>query len=83
MLHHYEFLKEQGFYICINPEQWQHHFDETNYKLISSIGSTSYAAIITEKEFVKIAKPIKLDNWKTVTALLMEIFQQYKVILSY
>ncbi|MEP6684581.1 MAG: hypothetical protein ABJA35_15025 [Parafilimonas sp.] len=48
------------YFICVNDEQWQHHFEETNYKLLKEIDS---AQEHLNKPFFKIAKQLSLQKW--------------------
>jgi len=52
--------KDDTLFICINEEQWAHHFEETNYKPIKAIDS---AENILNKPFIKIAKKLSLSEW--------------------
>lgn len=49
-----------NYFICVNDEQWQHHFEETNYKLLKEIDS---AQEHFNKPFFKIAKQLSLQKW--------------------
>ena len=47
-------------FICVNDEPWQHHFEETNYKLLKEI---DFAEMHLDKPFLKIAKQLPLQKW--------------------
>ena len=59
------FLQEKNFFICINEDEWQHHFREDNYIPASSVSFEKFKKI-NEKDFFKISKMISLDQWKNV-----------------
>ena len=48
------------YFICVNDEPWQHHFEETNYKLLKEI---DFAETHLDKPFLKIAKQLPLQKW--------------------
>ena len=48
------------YFICVNDEPWQHHFEETNYKLLKEI---DFAEMHLDKPFLKIAKQLPLQKW--------------------
>jgi hypothetical protein len=59
----YHSLKEQSFYVCINKEEWEHHFHEDNYRLINDISMNEFQQSITEKKFIKLSVKFELDKW--------------------
>jgi len=60
-------LKEQhpeDYFVCINNEQWQHHFEKTNYAALNETGFES----IFEKPFFKLSKKLALKDWEKAPA---------------
>jgi hypothetical protein len=51
--------KEAEYFICVNDDAWQHHFDAGNYIALNEIDVTA----ILEKPFFKLAKKIPLNKW--------------------
>jgi hypothetical protein len=60
------------YFVCVNDEQWQHHFEETNYKLLKKINSTTE---ILSKPFFKIAKKIPLTEWNNAEEFFIENYK--------
>jgi hypothetical protein len=54
---------KEDYFVCINNEQWQHHFEETNYKPLREIESVEK---ILNQPFIKIAKKIPLTQWNNI-----------------
>ena len=54
---------EEDYFVCINDEQWEHHFKETNYKPLREIESVEK---ILNQPFIKIAKKIPLTQWNNI-----------------
>lgn len=48
-------LQEKGFYCCINEDEWEHHFQETNYKPLATLGNNDFENILRQKN---------LSNWQ-------------------
>lgn len=67
-------LPQQLFFICINEDEWQHHFETTNYAPLHSIGTAAAQKIITEKKFIKIACRFSLQQWQQMPQLLQQSF---------
>ncbi len=57
----FNFLKENDFSICVNTEEWQHHFEQDNYVSSSALSALEYQRII-EKSFFKAAKKLPLKE---------------------
>jgi len=54
---------KEDYFVYINNEQWQHHFEETNYKPLREIESVEK---ILNQPFIKIAKKIPLTQWNNI-----------------
>ncbi len=67
-------LLEKDFFICVNDDMWEHHFEEDNYQLASKLDIARIEKIIAEKSFVKIAQKIPLEKWDEAITLLPAIF---------
>jgi hypothetical protein len=67
-------LKENGFFICIQSEQWEHHFEETNYKETGKLSQTEFETGILGSAFIKIAKKTSLKDWDDAEQKLLDHF---------
>jgi hypothetical protein len=47
-------------FVCIHDEQWDHHFEITNYKSLNDINIEE----TLQKPFLKIAKKLSLTDWE-------------------
>ena len=71
---------ENKWYICVNENKWEHHFEMDNYlparQVLSTINGNKY---LDNKEFLKIAKKIPLIQWNDAQEFFidayLEIFQ--------
>jgi hypothetical protein len=72
----FESLKAAYFSVCINEDQWVHHFEASNYILISDIDPLQFEEKIHKGSFIKLAKKIPLEQWNDVEKKLLEIFSQ-------
>jgi hypothetical protein len=72
----FESLKEKDFSVCINEEQWEHHFEASNYLPVSGMNQLHFEERIHNGSFIKLAKKIPLKQWDDVEKKLLEIFGQ-------
>lgn len=77
-----EGLEQDNFFICINEDEWQHHFEENNYKPIRELGNTEFNRIITQKGFIKLAVKFTLKEWKDMPGLLERSFAELMKIIN-
>ncbi|MGZ8557395.1 MAG: hypothetical protein ACXWWC_03640 [Chitinophagaceae bacterium] len=70
----FETLQTNGFYVCINEYQWEHHFEMTNYKPLSNVTAYQFEEMISNKTFIKLSKKISLEQWNDAEKNLLEIF---------
>jgi hypothetical protein len=69
------------FFLCVNETQWQHHFEENNYKKYSALAEDEII-IIKQKSFIKIALKYELHHWNMMQSLLPEGFKKLNMLLS-
>ena len=78
----YSSLIESGFYCCINEEQWEHHFGDTNYKLIEKLSEQEFKKIVKISSFCKIAYKVPVQEFETVEKQLLSNFKKIIEILA-
>ena len=83
IIHSFESLKRKGFSICINEDQWEHHFETTNYLSLRTLNAYQFEEMISNKSFIKLSKKISLKEWNDAEKKLLEIFRQLINILSH
>ncbi len=62
----------QGFFICINESEWEHHFEQGNYMAAENTALQS----ICEMKFLKLALKFDLGKWDEMDTLLQEAYQR-------
>jgi len=78
----FAYLQQKKFYICINGDEWQHHFEESNYTSIEEMNDSDFEKITRNNSFIKLAKKISLDQWNDAGAKLADVFIQLIHILK-
>jgi hypothetical protein len=68
----YEELAKHQFYININEDPWQHHFENDNYILIQSIDKETFHDYCQQYEHLKIAAQFPLWDANFITDDLLE-----------
>lgn len=72
----FESLREKKFSVCINEDQWEHHFETNNYLPIHTFTATGFEEITSKGDFIKLSKKIPLEQWNEAEKKLLEIFNQ-------
>ena len=67
-------LKAESFFIGINNDQWEHHFEKSNYLPADEMNETVFKNYINDKSFIKLAKKIPLDQWNDAGDILFVSF---------
>lgn len=78
----FESLKTRGFSICINEDQWEHHFETTNYLPLHTLTIYQFEEITGKRSFIKLSKKIPLSQWHNAQKKLLEIFGQFNDTLT-
>ena len=66
----------EDFYICINEDEWQHHFEEDNYLPCKELSAAAFKKITADKSFIKVAIKYELQQWNEIQQLLQIKFKQ-------
>lgn len=69
-------LKKEAYYICVNEDQWQHHFEEDNYIPVSSKTDEAVIGILKQQAFIKIARRFPLSQWNELPLILERSFSE-------
>ena len=69
-------LRKEDHYLCINEDQWQHHFEEDNYILVNSKTDEEIFDILQRQTFIKIARRFPLAQWNELPAILERCFSE-------
>lgn len=72
----YELFCQQQFYIGLNEDQWQHHFEEDNYKNIAEMDKETFTHYCYQYDHLKIAKQWPLWDAHFVNEDLVESWRQ-------
>lgn len=75
-------IKENGYYCCINDNQWEHHFEVTNYKLSTEMSKNDFENLIRDKSFIKLAYKIPLQQWDEVEEIFLSYSKELLKLLS-
>jgi hypothetical protein len=59
-----------GLHICVNNDQWQHHFGEGNYKPCSTCTETQLTELLQKENFIKLALRYDINHWNDLPGLL-------------
>ena len=78
----YPDLAKQHFFICINENQWHHHFEADNYIAVKELANKDLQDIILKKQFVKLSLNFSLRQWNDIPALLDNAFKKIIEILK-
>jgi len=69
------YLNENNFFVCVNENEWQHHFDTSNYVDGKNIAEDQFKEI-AKKNFFKISKKLSLNKWDSATNFLETSFKE-------
>jgi len=69
-----DLLRTNDFYLCINGDQWQHNFDEDNYRAVKLLSDTEAGDHIRQATFIKLAIKFPLEKWNEMPVLLERSF---------
>ena len=73
--------RKMPFFIVAGEEEWEHHFEEDNFKLFSSLTLEEIEAV-SQKHYLKIALRYELQDWNRMQELLPVGYREVAKLLS-
>jgi hypothetical protein len=75
-------LQQNNFYICINEDEWQHHFGTDNYVPANTLTAQKAASIILQQRFIKVSAKFSFQQWNEMERLLENCFSTVLQLLK-
>ena len=77
----FSFLQKNNFFICVNKNEWEHHFEADNYITSSAITLQQFEKI-HQNNFLKISKKIALSQWDETNDFIINSFREIMQLLQ-
>jgi hypothetical protein len=78
----YDALVERQYYIGIQADPWQHHFESDNYQLIQDLQRPAFEQHLHTHPHIKIAARWPLQEWNTAAIRLWESWRFLTALVS-
>ena len=78
----FDYLQQNGFWVCVSSDPWDHHFDSNNYVLVQNLKKEEFWVILCREAFVKIAKKIPVQQWPDVPVFITATFDEMIQLLK-
>ena len=72
----------EDLYICVNEDQWEHHFNPDNYRPLEQLTAAEKAHIIEGQQFLKLALKFDLQQWNQMEVLLRNGYRKMAALLA-
>lgn len=66
----------EHWFLCVSDDQWQHHMEEDNYRLIRDMAGGEVRSLAAGRDFLKIATTFPIADWEEVGEHLSESFKK-------
>ena len=76
-------LHNTELFICVNEEEWEHHFETKNYIAVDKLTTAEITAIANRQHFIKMAAKFSLHQWSVMEELLEKSFSDALHLLKY
>lgn len=73
---------DQDVFICIHENQWQHHFEDDNYRAVKQFSRADLSDTINKKQFIKLGIKFPLQPWAAIPASLDKSFLEIIKLLK-
>jgi hypothetical protein len=83
MLNNIAAIQKNSFYICINEDQWQHHFEPDNYLPTDQLTTEEVENIMIQQPFIKVTTKFSLHQWNEINVLLEKSFSDVLHLLKH
>lgn len=83
LLQKFSLLKENEWFICISNNQWEHHFESSNYISLNEKSKAEIESIVQQQSFIKLATKFSLQQWDEMPLQLEKVFNTMIQLLQY
>lgn len=78
IIHFHSLLQKEKFFISVNDDEWEHHFEKNNFARIDTLSKISFVKTIKKNNFLKIAYNIPLKKWDETAE---KLFHHFKMLI--
>jgi hypothetical protein len=78
----FHLLAKKGYYIGIQSDPWQHHFEKDNYQKLSEITEAAFPDLLLAHSHIKIAARWPLAVWNDAGDKLLESWELLRHLIS-
>jgi hypothetical protein len=82
LMAHFFHLQKNDYWICVNNNPWQHHFEEDNYVPIQKVTIEEFGLILNGDSFIKIGKKISIVYWGNVALFVENTFEEMILLVK-
>jgi hypothetical protein len=75
-------LLTQDFFVAINNNQWEHHFEAHNFMPYTQLDEKHQAQLFNQKDFIKISLKFDLSEWNNIPVLLSEGYEKMALLIT-
>ncbi len=68
-----------NLYAGVGKDEWEHHFEPTNYRPAAGFSQEGWAASLAEKQFIKLACRLPVAQWESAPGFMAD---SYRVLLG-
>lgn len=76
-------LQQSDLYVCTNTNEWEHHFESSNYVAANTLSAAAVKAILLQQHFIKVAAKFSLAQWNEMEMVLQKSFADLVRLLQY
>ena len=73
--------EKHDFFVAIGKDQWQHHFQESNYLKASMFSNDQLKENWNKHRFLKLALQFSLSNWNNTASSIEEGYLKIATVL--
>ncbi len=74
-------LIDNDFYIGVNENQWEHHFEPGNFLLFQELSEAKKVKLFDQNNFIKLALKYDLGQWNHMPVLLQEGYKKIAALI--
>jgi hypothetical protein len=82
IISHYDTICKNNFHLCISNDEWDHHYEKTNYCAVNEMNAETFEQTINEKSFTKLSVKIDLYKWENLPEQVVSITKTIMRVLG-
>ena len=74
-------LHNKDFFLCVNKDQWQHHYESPNYMPLNELRKDEINSLLEKATFIKLGRKLPLNQFSKMIDYGEDTYKEFLKVL--